>query len=135
MIHFPGSSSGRNRSRPTGIVWKSRFQENPLSAARSAAGFFSFRKTGNILKFHNRAVIQNHPAGKKSAELPPGHGIKKHPVPFDPFLMGAKGHFQAVVVAGKTPGQEPVGGGDMKSNLIQFMEFSVYKKGVFRSQA
>jgi hypothetical protein len=45
--------------------------------------------------------------------------------------MGVKGHFQSVVITGKTPWGKPVGQGNMKGYLIEFMKFSVNKKAVF----
>jgi hypothetical protein len=94
-------------------------------------GVSPLRHAGHIMKFKLFAVIKNDLSRKGAANLPTLEGMNKDPVVFKPFLIGDKGHFQPVVIAGKTPGFKPVVGGDMKGHLIEFMKLSIHKKGVF----
>jgi len=94
----------------------------------------SFCQPRNVLKIQFRAVIENNFTGKSAEQLAAPVRIKKHLAAFVLLLLGFKDHFQALVVAGKAPGHIPVGG-DVKTDLVEFVKFAVQEKSVFGSQA
>ena len=98
-------------------------------------GFPPLRKACDVLKREPRAIVQHYGAGKEAAYLAALEGMKKHDLSIRALLVGLKGHFQPVVVAGETPGGEPVRGRDVKGNLIQLVEFAVQEKRVFRARS
>jgi len=90
-----------------------------------------FGETGEIMEIHFGAVVQNNFAGKAAIKLAAGSGMVQHLPAVNTQLLGGKDHFQAVVIAEKVPGADPVCRGNMECHLIEFMELTVNKEGVF----
>jgi len=77
----------------------------------------SLRQPCNVLKIQFRAAVKNDFTGKSTEQLPAPVRIKKHLAAFVLLLLGFKDHFQAIVVAGKAPWHNSIGG-DVKTDLV-----------------